>query len=157
MKFGDFEVLPQTDGFFRLDGGAMFGVVPKPLWQKRTEPDDRNRIRLGLRPLLVRTPNHTVLIDAGIGGKMSPKDADIYGIDRTFDLAASLAASGVTAADIDVVIATHLHFDHAGGFTATQAGAAVPAFPNATMLLILVLMLLVRPNGLLGNAFSASR
>lgn len=131
MRFGDFEVLPQTDGFFRLDGGAMFGVVPKPLWQKRTEPDDRNRIRLGLRPLLVRTPHHTVLIDAGIGAKMSAKDADIYGIDRALDLTASLAASGTTPGDIDVVIATHLHFDHAGGFTTLHAGDVTPAFPNA--------------------------
>jgi glyoxylase-like metal-dependent hydrolase (beta-lactamase superfamily II) len=132
MKFGDFEVLPQTDGFFRLDGGAMFGVVPKPLWQKRTEPDDRNRIRLGLRPLLVRTPDHTVLIDAGIGGKMSPKEVDIYGVDRTVDLAASLASSGHTVADVDVVIATHLHFDHAGGFTVAEGERVEPAFPNAT-------------------------
>jgi glyoxylase-like metal-dependent hydrolase (beta-lactamase superfamily II) len=132
MKFGDFEVLPQTDGFFRLDGGAMFGVVPKPLWQKRTEPDDRNRIRLGLRPLLGRTPDHTVLIDAGIGGKMSPKEVDIYGVDRTVDLAASLASSGHTVADVDVVIATHLHFDHAGGFTVAEGERVEPAFPNAT-------------------------
>jgi glyoxylase-like metal-dependent hydrolase (beta-lactamase superfamily II) len=122
MTFGDFDVIPQTDGFFRLDGGAMFGVVPKPLWQKRTEPDERNRIRLGLRPLLVRTPKHTVLIDAGIGGKMSPKDAEIYGIDRAVDLQTSLASAGVTPADVDVVIATHLHFDHAGGFTVSKDG-----------------------------------
>jgi glyoxylase-like metal-dependent hydrolase (beta-lactamase superfamily II) len=132
MTFGDFDVIPQTDGFFRLDGGAMFGVVPKPLWQKRTEPDERNRIRLGLRPLLVRTPKHTVLIDAGIGGKMSPKDAEIYGIDRAVDLQTSLASAGVTPADVDVVIATHLHFDHAGGFTVSKDGGVEPVFPNAT-------------------------
>ena len=132
MTLGDFDVIPQTDGYFRLDGGAMFGVVPKPLWQKRTEPDERNRIRLGLRPLLVRTPKHTVLIDAGIGGKMSQKDADIYGIDRTVDLVASLASSGVTPADVDIVIATHLHFDHAGGFTVNRNGRVEPAFPKAT-------------------------
>jgi glyoxylase-like metal-dependent hydrolase (beta-lactamase superfamily II) len=132
MTFGDFELVPQSDGFFRLDGGAMFGVVPKPLWQKRTEPDERNRIRLGLRPLLVRTAKHTVLIDAGIGGKMPQKDADIYGIDRTVDLVASLAAAGVTPSDVDVVIATHLHFDHAGGFTVSNGGVVAPAFPNAT-------------------------
>jgi len=132
MTFGDFDVIPQTDGFFRLDGGAMFGVVPKPLWQKRTEPDERNRIRLGLRPLLVKTPKHTVLIDAGIGGKMSPKDADIYGIDRAVNLEASLASAGVTPADVDVVIATHLHFDHAGGFTVSRDGVIDAMFPNAT-------------------------
>ncbi|HVQ43034.1 MAG TPA: MBL fold metallo-hydrolase [Vicinamibacterales bacterium] len=132
MTFGDFELIPQSDGFFRLDGGAMFGVVPKPLWQKRTEPDERNRIRLGLRPLLVRTAKHTVLIDAGIGGKMPAKDADIYGIDRAVDLVASLASAGVTPSDVDVVIATHLHFDHAGGFTVSSGGGVAPAFPNAT-------------------------
>jgi glyoxylase-like metal-dependent hydrolase (beta-lactamase superfamily II) len=131
MTFGDFELIPQSDGFFRLDGGAMFGVVPKPLWQKRTEPDERNRIRLGLRPLLVRTAKHTVLIDAGIGGKMPPKDADIYGIDRAVHLAASLASAGVRPSDVDVVIATHLHFDHAGGFTVIDGGVVAPAFPNA--------------------------
>jgi glyoxylase-like metal-dependent hydrolase (beta-lactamase superfamily II) len=131
MTFGDFEVVPLFDGFFRLDGGAMFGVVPKPLWQKRTEPDDRNRIRLGLRPLLVRTTEHTVLIDAGIGGKMSQKDVDIYGVDRSLDLTGSLAAAGVTPADVDVVIATHLHFDHAGGFTANTDGMVRPTFPRA--------------------------
>ena len=132
MTFGDFEVIPQTDGFFRLDGGAMFGVVPKPLWHRRIEADERNRITLGLRPLLVRTPDHTVLIDAGIGSKMSAKDTDIYGIDRQVDLTASLAVSGVTPADIDIVIATHLHFDHAGGFTVRDGSAVAPAFPNAT-------------------------
>lgn len=133
MTFGAFDVQPLLDGFFRLDGGAMFGVVPKPLWQKRTTPDDRNRIHLGLRPLLVRTPAHTVLIDAGIGDKMSPKDVEIYGIDRRPDLATSLAAIGVTADDIDVVIASHLHFDHAGGFTRrSDTGTLVPAFPRAT-------------------------
>ena len=132
MKFGDFEIIPLLDGFFRLDGGAMFGVVPKPLWQKRTVPDDRNRILLGLRPLLVRTPEHTILIDAGIGDKMSTKDVEIYGIDRTPGLEQSLAAAGVSVADIDVVLASHLHFDHAGGFTKADGDRMVPAFPRAT-------------------------
>jgi len=132
VKFGDFEVHPLLDGFFRLDGGAMFGVVPKPLWQKRTEPDDRNRILLGLRPLLVRTGRHTVLIDAGIGDKMSAKDADIYGIDRRPGLEQSLASVGVARNDIDVVIASHLHFDHVGGFTERQGDRLVPAFSRAT-------------------------
>jgi len=132
MRFGEFELLPQTDGFFRLDGGAMFGVVPKPLWQKRTTPDDRNRITLGLRPLLVKTPAAMVLIDAGIGAKMSDKETEIYAIDRSHDLAASLAEAGVTPDDITVVIASHLHFDHAGGFTRVDGDRVVPAFPNAT-------------------------
>ncbi len=132
MTFGDFDVQPLLDGFFRLDGGAMFGVVPKPLWQKRAPADERNRIQLGLRPLLVRTPDHNILIDAGIGDKMDAKEVEIYGIDRAPGLDAALAASGLTAADIDVVIASHLHFDHAGGFTRREGGRVVPAFPRAT-------------------------
>ncbi len=94
----------------------MFGVVPKPLWEKRAPADERNRIRLGLRPLLVRG-ERTLLIDAGIGDKMGEKSADIYGIDRARDLDHALAEAGLAADDIDIVLATHLHFDHAGGFT----------------------------------------
>ena len=132
MQFGDFEVTPLLDGLFRLDGGAMFGVVPKPLWERRAPADDRNRIRLGLRPLLVRTDTHTVLIDAGIGDKMSAKETDIYAIDRARHLDHALADAGLSADDIDVVIASHLHFDHAGGFTVASAGGVRPRFPRAT-------------------------
>ena len=132
MRLGDFELTSLSDGVFRLDGGAMFGVVPKPLWQRRAPADDRNRITLGLRPLLVRTPSQTVLIDAGIGGKLSDKEVDIYGVNRTMHLDLSLAAAGLTARDVDVVIATHLHFDHAGGFTMLVDGVLAPAFPRAT-------------------------
>jgi glyoxylase-like metal-dependent hydrolase (beta-lactamase superfamily II) len=131
MTFGDFELLSLSDGFFRLDGGAMFGVVPKPLWEKRAPADDRNRIQLGLRPLLVRGAK-TMIIDAGIGGKMDAKSIDIYAIDRTRHLDHALADAGLTRADIDIVLASHLHFDHAGGFTErTAAGSIVPAFPRA--------------------------
>src|SRR3954469_13050027 len=131
MQLGDVTVTPLSDGAFKLDGGAMFGVVPKPLWEKRAPADPRNRIALGLRPLLVRTPQHTVLIDAGVGDKMSAKEADIYGFERAEALDHSLARAGVTPADIDVVIATHLHFDHVGGLTSRQGDRAVPRFPNA--------------------------
>lgn len=131
MTLGDFELLSLSDGFFRLDGGAMFGVVPKPLWDRRAPADERNRIRLGLRPLLVRTDGANVLIDAGVGDKMSSKEADIYGFDRTQHLDHALAAHGLTAADIDVVIATHLHFDHVGGFTVRDGRGLRPRFPNA--------------------------
>ena len=132
MTFGDLELTPLLDGFFRLDGGAMFGVVPKPLWERHAAPDEKNRIRLGLRPLLVRGRNKTMIIDAGIGDKMDPKSCEIYGIDRAADLDASLAAAGLTAGDIDIVLASHLHFDHAGGFTTRDAsGALRPRFPNA--------------------------
>jgi glyoxylase-like metal-dependent hydrolase (beta-lactamase superfamily II) len=131
VRFGDFEVVPLVDARFRLDGGAMFGSVPKPLWERRAPADARNRIALAARPLLVRTPDHTVLIDAGIGGKMGPKEADIYAIDREPGLQETLAAAGVAPGDVDVVIASHLHFDHVGGLTADDGGGPVPAFPRA--------------------------
>jgi len=131
MDLGDFTLIPLLDGTFRLDGGAMFGVVPKPLWEKRAPADERNRIRLGLRPLLVQG-ERTLLIDAGIGSKMDAKSADIYGIDRSRNLDHSLADAGLGRDDIDIVLATHLHFDHVGGFTMRAAdGKIVPAFPRA--------------------------
>jgi glyoxylase-like metal-dependent hydrolase (beta-lactamase superfamily II) len=131
MQFGDLELIPLFDGYFRLDGGAMFGVVPKPLWEKRAPADERNRIQLGLRPLLVRG-DKALLIDAGIGDKMDQKSLSIYAVDRAHNLAEGLAHVGVGPADIEIVLASHLHFDHAGGFTARDdAGRLVPTFPNA--------------------------
>ena len=109
----------------------MFGVVPKPLWERRAPADDRNRIAMSVRPLLVRTGGANVLIDAGIGDKMSEKETAIYAIDRTEHLDLSLAAAGLTARDIDVVIASHLHFDHAGGFTTVVDNVLVPRFARA--------------------------
>jgi glyoxylase-like metal-dependent hydrolase (beta-lactamase superfamily II) len=132
MRLGDFELLSLSDGLFRLDGGAMFGVVPKPLWSRRAPADDRNRIGLAMRPLLVRSAAQTVLIDAGVGDKLSAKERDIYAVDqRTASLQQSLAGAGIAPEDIDVVIASHLHFDHAGGFTVMRDGRIGPAFPRA--------------------------
>jgi methylmalonyl-CoA epimerase len=131
MMLGKLELISVSDGFFRLDGGAMFGVVPKPLWEQHAPPDGRNRIRLGLRPLIVRG-TRTMIIDAGIGDKMTPKHVDIYGIERERHLDHALAEAGVSVADIDIVLASHLHFDHAGGFTRRdERGALRPRFPNA--------------------------
>jgi glyoxylase-like metal-dependent hydrolase (beta-lactamase superfamily II) len=131
VKFGSLELTPLFDGYFRLDGGAMFGVVPKPLWERRAPADERNRIRLGLRPLLVRGKK-TMIIDAGIGAKMDAKSVEIYGIDRSRNLDHTLGEAGLEAADIDIVLASHLHFDHAGGFTAVgESGRIVPRFPRA--------------------------
>ena len=131
MTFGDLELVPMFDGFIRLDGGAMFGVVPKPLWERRAPADERNRITLGLRPLLVRG-TQLMIIDSGVGGKMSEKDAAIYGLDRRRNLDHDLAEHGLGPEDIEVVLATHLHFDHAGGFTRRDAqGSVRPAFPRA--------------------------
>ena len=135
MRLGEFELTPLLDGYIRLDGGAMFGVVPKPLWEKRAPADERNRITLGMRPLLVAAPRHLTIIDAGLGDKTDGKFNDIYGVDRTDNLDASLARAGVTAPQIDLVLASHLHFDHAGGFTSRSAdGTLRPRFPNARYL-----------------------
>lgn len=128
---GDLELVTLSDGFVHLDGGAMFGTVPRTLWQKRLPPDDANRIPLGMRPLVVRG-EQTLLIDAGCGDKMDAKNAAIYGLDRRYHLDHSLAEAGLTADDIDIVLASHLHFDHVGGFTArAKDGAIVPRFPRA--------------------------
>jgi glyoxylase-like metal-dependent hydrolase (beta-lactamase superfamily II) len=132
MRLGDLELTPLSDGFLRLDGGAMFGVIPKPLWQKRAPADERNRIRLGMRPLLVRGSAKTLIIDAGIGGKMDSKSVDLYGVDRSSHLDHALAGAGLNADEIEIVLASHLHFDHAGGFTdRTAGGNVVPRFRNA--------------------------
>jgi glyoxylase-like metal-dependent hydrolase (beta-lactamase superfamily II) len=132
MTFGDLELISLFDGFFRLDGGAMFGIVPKTLWERRTPADDRNRITLGMRPLLVRTGAIALLIDAGIGDKMDAKNTAIYAIDRSRNLDHSLADAGLAVDQIDVVLASHLHFDHAGGFTTRDGpGPIRPRFARA--------------------------
>ena len=129
-RLGQLELITLSDGFIRLDGGAMFGVVPRVLWERRVPPDEKNRITLALRPLVVRG-ERTVLIDAGCGNKMDARTTEIYGLDRTVTLERSLAAVGLAPRDIDLVVATHLHFDHAGGFTMRDGGHIVPTFPNA--------------------------
>jgi methylmalonyl-CoA epimerase len=127
---GDLELVALYDGFFRVDGGAMFGVVPKPLWAAEARPDDENRVALAVRPLLVRGVR-TLLIDAGIGD-VDATFADEYGIDRAHPLDAALAETGVAPESIDIVLATHLHFDHAGGFMRRDAaGRPRPRFPRA--------------------------
>jgi glyoxylase-like metal-dependent hydrolase (beta-lactamase superfamily II) len=131
LRLGDMELTPLLDGYLRLDGGAMFGTIPKPLWERRTAADERNRIRLAMRPLLVRG-ERLMIIDAGCGDKMDAKSSDIYGLDRSESLDVTLARVGMTRSDVELVLASHLHFDHAGGFTARDgSGALVPAFPRA--------------------------
>ena len=131
IQLGELTLTPMLDAYFRLDGGAMFGVVPKPLWEKRAPADDRNRIQLATRPLLVRG-DKLMLIDAGIGSKMDAKSVDIYAIDRTRNLEHSLGDHGLGVDDIQIALASHLHFDHCGGFTTrTAAGELRPTFPKA--------------------------
>ncbi|MGD0797864.1 MAG: MBL fold metallo-hydrolase [Acidobacteriaceae bacterium] len=127
---GDFELTVCTDGTYLLDGGAMFGVVPKSLWQKRIPADAENRIKLGLNSVVVRTGRQTVLIETGIGNKLPPKMQQIF--QNQALLPASLAAAGVRPDEIDIVINTHLHFDHCGWNTTLHPGGSVtPTFPNA--------------------------
>jgi glyoxylase-like metal-dependent hydrolase (beta-lactamase superfamily II) len=118
-----------------LDGGAMFGVVPKPLWERRIACDERNRIPLALRCLLVEAPNALVLIDTGLGGKESDKFHDLYGVDNAGEptrLEDGIRDAGFEPEDIDIVLNTHLHFDHAGGNTLLDPGGVLrPAFPQA--------------------------
>ncbi len=133
MQFGDYrvEVVPDTE--FWLDGGAMFGVVPRTLWAKVCPPDHENRIRMNMNCVFIDTGAERILIETGIGEKWTEKRAGMYGITRRRSFAESLRAlAGVTPEDITIVVNTHLHFDHAGGNTVLdENGAAVPAFPNA--------------------------
>lgn len=126
-------------GLQRLDGGAMFGVVPKPLWEKRIAPDERNRILLCMRCLLIEHDAGPVLVDTGLGNKEADKFLDIYGVENAgrrgpTRLDDALAEAGYTANDIRYVINTHLHFDHAGGNTYVEGEEpeTLIAFPNAT-------------------------
>ncbi len=131
IRLGDIDIVTVSDGFFYLDGGAMFGVIPKTFWEKKAPPDERNRIRMAMRCVLLRGPR-TMLIDAGSGDKMTARQADIYRFEREFNLQHSLPAAGVSPHDIEVVLATHLHFDHAGGFTERAPDGSVrPRFPRA--------------------------
>lgn len=128
---GDLELVSLYDGFFRLDGGSMFGVVPKVLWSAKAPPDDRNRILLAMRPLVVHGAR-TMIIDAGLGDKEQGRFCDIYGVDRSQHLDQALSKAGLTVSDVDIVLATHLHFDHAGGFTVRDASGKIrPRFPRA--------------------------
>jgi glyoxylase-like metal-dependent hydrolase (beta-lactamase superfamily II) len=129
-QLGDFELTVCTDGTYMLDGGAMFGVVPKPLWQKRAPADEQNRILLGLNTVVVRTGKQTVLIETGIGNKQSAKMREIQCNQEL--LPHSLAAAEIRAEEVDIVINTHLHFDHCGwNTTLQQDGSVTPTFPNA--------------------------
>jgi len=132
VKLGAFEIFPLSDGRFRLDGGAMFGVVPKALWARCCHADEQNRIPLALRPLLIRAHGKPILVDTGIGEGWDATFRDRFAVERRPTLIESLKAHGLGPEDIHLVINTHLHFDHAGGNgTRDEAGRPVPAFPRA--------------------------
>jgi glyoxylase-like metal-dependent hydrolase (beta-lactamase superfamily II) len=131
MKLGAFELEILSDGTFALDGGQMFGVVPKPLWEKRLPADARNRVRLGLTCLLVRTGKQNVLIETGIGDKYDAKFGDIYAVERPPALLDDLKRRGLAPEDIDIVINTHLHFDHCGWNVRREGEKLLPTFSHA--------------------------
>jgi len=130
LSLGDFELIVVSDGVYHLDGGAFFGVVPKALWQKKAAPDEHNRVPLGLNSVVVRTGKHTVLIETGIGNKLPEKLRRIYG--QPAQLLEGLSAAGISPDDIDVVINTHLHFDHCGWNTVRRGDQFVATFPKAS-------------------------
>jgi len=133
MKLGEFEVISIYENKFRIDGGAMFGVVPKLLWSKLVAADEDNMITLDIFPLLVRTRHNNVLIDLGIGGALNEKLKKMYGVDGPSQLEASLMKAELSANDIDTVIFTHLHADHAlGGLKFNDDGQVMKLFPRAT-------------------------
>ncbi len=132
-RIGPYSLFSIETGRFRLDGGAMFGVVPKPLWEKRIPADERNRITLAMRCLLLVGNGKVILIDTGIGDKHEAKFADIFGIDHEHStLEGSLAKAGYAPEEVTDVILTHLHFDHCGGATRRDGQPIVATFPNAT-------------------------
>ena len=126
---GNFELTVFSDGIYYLDGGAFFGIIPKSMWGKKVSADEKNLVPTGLNSLLVRTGKHTVLIETGIGNKLPKKMVKIYG--QPAKLLESLSAGGVAPEDVDVVINTHLHFDHCGWNTMRKGDRVVATFPRA--------------------------
>ena len=121
-----------SDGVFRLDGGAMFGIVPKVLWEKQKPADQRNRVAMDMNCLLIRDADHVVLVETGAGPKLTAKQKEIFGIDEPPRLLEELATLGVQPDDVDIVVNTHLHFDHAGGNTYRADDGVVATFPRAS-------------------------
>jgi len=130
LKLGQLEFHVIVSGHFGLDGGAMFGVIPKPMWEKKVAPDARNRIILAMNSLLIRAGGKNILVETGAGDKMNEKARDIYALDGP-RLVEGLRHYGLHPEEIDIVVNTHLHFDHCGGNTRVEKDKVVPAFPNA--------------------------
>ena len=135
MRIGGYELNSVETGWFALDGGAMFGVVPRALWQRKIEPDEKGRIGLALRALLIEEVegDRKIIVDTGIGQKWDEESSAIYAVDHSrLELERGLMARGLKTEDITDVLLTHLHFDHAGGATKRVGDQVVPTFPNAT-------------------------
>lgn len=133
MKIGKYEISIIREGSIGLDGGAMFGVVPKALWNKSNPADEKNRVELAMQLLLLKSKSKVILVDTGIGESWDEKFEEIYRVDHSiYSLEKSLETQGVKREDITDVILTHLHFDHVGGSLMMENGKFVPTFPNAT-------------------------
>jgi len=132
MKIGEYKLFSIETSEFALDGGAMFGIIPKVMWEQKSPSDLLNRIKMVTRSLLLVSDSHKILIDTGNGSKWTEKYLDLYNIDLSmFNIKSSLSKYGFTANDITDVICTHLHFDHVGGNTIYHKERLIPAFPNA--------------------------
>jgi len=130
LTLGDFELSVFSDGTYPLDGGAFFGVIPKVMWSRKAPADEKNYVQAGLNSLLIRTGKKNVLVETGMGNKLSERMVKFYG--QPTKLLANLAAAGISPEDIDIVINTHLHFDHCGWNTIRgKDGKIVPTFPRA--------------------------
>lgn len=132
LRVGRWQIDILNGGRFMMDGGILFGVVPRRLWSMVRTPDELNRLPCACNCVLARDGRQTVLIDTGYGGKQSPLDRKFYSLEQGEPLLASLAAIGVSPADIDVVVLSHLHWDHCGGASRRETGGAIkPLFPRA--------------------------
>ena len=133
MRIGRFQVEIFSDGIFRLDGGMMFGIIPKPLWERQKPADERNRVAMDMNSLLIRDgAGHVVLVETGAGSKLTAKQKEIFGIDGPPKLLDELATRGVRPDEVTLVINSHLHFDHSGGNTYRDGDRIVPTFPRAS-------------------------
>ena len=135
MKFGQFEIRSFVEQRFKLDGGSMFGVIPKSLWQRLIPADENNLIPMVTNIFVLRANGKTIMFDAGLGDTLTDREKKVYGTDGRSALASGLAGLGLTADDIDLVILTHLHTDHAGGAVVYEDGRYVPRFKKARYVL----------------------
>jgi glyoxylase-like metal-dependent hydrolase (beta-lactamase superfamily II) len=129
INLGDFELTAISDGIYHLDGGGMFGVVPRSLWERKVKPEGNNLVPLGLNSVVIRTGSQTVLIETGVGNKLSERMVKIYG--QPAQLLDQLAEADVAPDDVDIVINSHLHFDHCGWNTVRQGDTIAATFPKA--------------------------
>jgi len=127
MKIGKYKLSLFVSSYFSLDGGAMFGIIPKPLWSKTNPADEQNRVKLATRHLILQSGNRNIIIDTGMGNKWDDKSKNIYNIDLTH----APELNNIAAASFTDVLLTHLHFDHTGGSTKIENGKLIPTFPNA--------------------------